>query len=107
MWTFVRLVAFVFTSLLLTVTAFAGDGVTAWGPVYDITHFDVLPVTSPDFEQIAYGALFKYRDASRSDPGLESFRVVNWVLASNPFANHRRLAQPRRIRATPGAASQR
>lgn len=84
MWTFLRrLVALVSTSSLLTATAFAGNGVTARGPVYDITHFDVLPVTSPDFEQIAYGALFKYRDASQSDPGFESFRVVNWVLASN------------------------
>jgi quinol monooxygenase YgiN len=84
MWTFLRRpIALVFTSVLLTATAFAGGGITAWGPVYDITHFDVLPVTSPDFEQIAYGALFKYRDASKSDPGFESFRVVNWVLASN------------------------
>jgi quinol monooxygenase YgiN len=64
--------------------AFAGDGVSARGPVYDITHFDVLPVTSPfDSEQIAYAALFEYRDASESDPGSESFRVVNWLLASN------------------------
>ncbi len=79
-----RLVAFVFMSLLLTATASAGDGVIAWGPVYDITHFDVLPVTSPfDSEQIAYKALFAYRDASKSDPGSESFRVVNWLLASN------------------------
>jgi hypothetical protein len=27
--------------------------------------------------------LFAYRDASRHDQGLESFRVVNWVLAPN------------------------
>ena len=83
MWTSLRrLVAFVFPSLLLTGTAFAGGG--AWGPVYDITHFDVLPVMSPfDSEQIAYHALFTYRDASKSDPGFESFRVVNWLLASN------------------------
>ncbi len=79
-----RAVAVVFTSLLLSPAALAGDGFTAWGPVYDITHFDVLPVTSPfDSEQIAYAALFKYRDASKSDPGFESFRVVNWLLASN------------------------
>jgi len=85
MWTSLRrLVGVVFTSLALTGAAFAGDGVGAWGPVYDITHFDVLPVTSPfDSEQIAYAALFKYRDASLSDPGSESFRVVNWLLASN------------------------
>ena len=79
-----RLVAFVFTSLLLTATASAGDSGIASGPVYDITHFDVLPVTSPfDSEKIAYAALFTYRDASKSDPGSESFRVVNWLLASN------------------------
>ena len=29
------------------------------------------------------GPLFAYRDASRSDRGFESFRVVNWLLASN------------------------
>jgi quinol monooxygenase YgiN len=85
MWTSLRrLGALLFTTLFLTATASAGDGLTASEPVYDITHFDVLPVTSPfDSEQIAYAALFKYRDASKSDPGSESFRVVNWLLASN------------------------
>ena len=55
------------------------------GPIFDITHFDVIPLAENgvDFLQTAYTALFKYRDASRSDPGLESFRVVNWLLASN------------------------
>jgi quinol monooxygenase YgiN len=54
------------------------------GAVYDITHFDVLPVTSPyDSEQIAYPALFAYRDASKEDPGFESFRIVNWQVATN------------------------
>jgi quinol monooxygenase YgiN len=85
MWTPLRqLGALLFTTLLLTGTAFAGDDPAASEPVYDITHFDVLPVTSPfDSEQIAYAALFQYRDASKSDPGFESFRVVNWLLASN------------------------
>ena len=27
--------------------------------------------------------MFKYRDASQHDQGLESFRIVNWVLAAN------------------------
>ena len=49
-----RLGALLFTTVLLTATASAGDDVTARGPVYDITHFDVLPVTSPDFEQIMW-----------------------------------------------------
>jgi quinol monooxygenase YgiN len=52
--------------------------------VYDITHFDVLPVTSPyNSEQIAYAALFAYRDASEADRGSESFRIVNWQAATN------------------------
>jgi quinol monooxygenase YgiN len=85
MWTSLRrLGALLFATLLLTATASADDGLIARGPVYDITHFDVLPVTSPfDSEQIAYAALFAYRDASKSDPGFKSFRVVNWLLASN------------------------
>ncbi|MGH7028847.1 MAG: antibiotic biosynthesis monooxygenase [Stellaceae bacterium] len=78
-----RLAALGFMSLLLTATAFAGDGVAALGPVYDITHFDVLPIASPDSEQIAYAALFKYRDASKSDRGSESFRIINWLEATN------------------------
>ena len=85
MWTALRgLGALVLTSLLLTATASAGDALTALEPVYDITHFDVIPFTSPvDSEQIAYAALFAYRDASRSDPGLESFRIINWLAAPN------------------------
>jgi quinol monooxygenase YgiN len=85
MWIYLpRLVMFVFTSLMLTATAFARDGVTARGPVFDITHFDVLPVTTPfDSEQIAYAALFAYRDASGSDPGSQSFRIINWLEAPN------------------------
>ncbi len=85
MGTFLRRVAALgVASLSLTATAFAGDGASPWGPVYDIAHFDVLPVTTPyDSEQIAYAALFAYRDASKSDSGAESFRVVNWILASN------------------------
>lgn len=81
-------------SLMLTATAYAdnggqsgGDRRLPGGPIFDITHFDVLPLEPPqvdiDFQQKAYGLLFKYRDASQSDPGLESFRIVNWVLASN------------------------
>jgi quinol monooxygenase YgiN len=81
-------------SLMLTTTAYADNGTQSGGdrrllggPIFDITHFDVLPLEPPqvdiDFQQKAYGLLFKYRDASQSDPGLESFRIVNWVLASN------------------------
>ena len=91
MWTSLRRVpAFVLTSMLLTAMAYAGDGGdrgrSARGPIFDITHFDVIPFNlgAPDsFEQTAYTALFAYRDASLSDPGSKSFRVVNWILASN------------------------
>jgi quinol monooxygenase YgiN len=76
--------------LLLTGMAYAGgggdQGPSTRGPIFDITHFDVLPVNTgmPDsFEQAGYMALFAYRDASESDPGSKSFRVVNWLLAPN------------------------
>lgn len=56
-------------------------------PIFDIAHFDVIPLAPPqveiDFQQTAYAALFNYRDASQHDRGLGSFRVVNWLLASN------------------------
>src|SRR5271163_989919 len=91
MWTALRCApAFVLASILLTGMAYAGgggdQGPSMRGPIFDITHFDVLPVNTgmPDsFEQAAYPALFAYRDASLSDPGSKSFRVVNWLLASN------------------------
>jgi quinol monooxygenase YgiN len=78
-------------SLVLSVRSYAEDGPErndrplVGGPVFDITHFDVIPLTQNgvDFEQTAYAALFTYRDASQSDRGLKSFRVVNWLLASN------------------------
>ena len=85
MWTSLRRApAFALTSILLTGMAYAGgDGgqrPSARGPIFDITHFDVIPfnLNTPDsFEQTAYNALFAYRDASLSDPGSKSFRVVN------------------------------
>jgi quinol monooxygenase YgiN len=91
MWTSLwRVPAFVLTSILLTAMAYAGDdggqGPSARGPIFDITHFDVLPVNTgmPDsFEQVAYTALFAYRNASETDPGSKSFRIVNWLAAAN------------------------
>ena len=51
MWNFLRrLGGLLFTTLLLTATASAGDGFITSGPVYDITHFDVLPVMPPPFD---------------------------------------------------------
>jgi len=87
-----RTLMLVSVSLMLSATAIADDGSGGWGhrpslrgPIFDITHFDVIPLTSDsaDFLQTAYAALFIYRDASRADRGLQSFRVVNWLLASN------------------------
>ena len=79
----------VLVSMMLSATAYAdGRGnkqPSLGGPIFDITHVDVIPATvnGIDFQQTAYAALFKYRDASQHDQGLESFRVVNWVLAAN------------------------
>lgn len=75
-----RLAACALGLLSLSAAASAGDD----RAIYDITHFDVLPVTSPfDSEQIAYAALFGYRDASQGDFGNQSFRIVNWLVATN------------------------
>jgi quinol monooxygenase YgiN len=76
-------------SLMLTGAAYADNGERnrprVGGPIFNITHVDVIPATvnGVDFEQTAYPALFKYRDASQHDQGLKSFRIVNWVLAAN------------------------
>jgi quinol monooxygenase YgiN len=84
MWTSLRrAAALVIATLLLTGTASAGNGVAA-GPIYDITHFDVLPLTTPyNSEEIAYKALFAFRAASQSDPGYEDLRILNWQVALN------------------------
>jgi len=57
------------------------------GPIYSIAHFDVIPLTlgGVDFLQSAYSLLFKYRDQSQTDHGLQSFRVLNLV---PPVINH-------------------
>jgi quinol monooxygenase YgiN len=87
-----RALMLVLVLLMLSAAAIADDGSEGWGhrpslrgPIFDITHFDVIPLTSDsaDFLQTAYAALFTYRDASRADRGLQSFRVVNWLLALN------------------------
>jgi len=79
----------VLVSMMLSATAYADGGgnkqPSLGGPIFDITHVDVIPATvnGLDFQQTAYAAMFKYRDASQHDQGLESFRIVNWVLAAN------------------------
>jgi quinol monooxygenase YgiN len=85
MWTSLRRAGgLVIAMLSLTATASAGGGPLS-GPVYDITHFDVIPLvlSGIDFQRTAYRALFRYRDASQSDPGLASFRIINWEEATN------------------------
>jgi quinol monooxygenase YgiN len=83
------LIGTIFSLALVASAAYADDDQgsppTLGGPIFDIAHFDVIPATinNVDFQQTAYAALFKYRDASLSDRGLRSFRVVNWVLAPN------------------------
>jgi quinol monooxygenase YgiN len=79
--------ALVFAPLLLAAMAFAADAGSPAGPIYDITHFDVLPLAPPavhyNSERIAYKALFAFRAASQSDPGYEQLRIINWQVATN------------------------
>jgi quinol monooxygenase YgiN len=62
------------------------------GPIFNVAHFDVIPITSGgvDFLQSAYSLLFKYRDQSLGDGGLESFRVLN---LTPPVINHTEIVQ--------------
>ena len=83
---FGRLLLVVIVSLLTTAMANADEkSRQPSGPIFDITHFDVIPLNQGgvDFQQVAYPALFKYRDATKSDKGSESFRIVNWLEAPN------------------------
>jgi quinol monooxygenase YgiN len=85
-------VTLVFTLVGLVTAAYAASdsdgqnrGPRISGPIYDITHFDVIPLVldNVDFLQTAYAFLFQYRADSATDPGLESFRIVNWEEATN------------------------
>jgi len=62
------------------------------GPIYNVTHYDVIPITSGgvDFLQSAYALLFNYRDQSEADAGLQSFRVLNLI---PPVINHSEVVQ--------------
>jgi len=62
------------------------------GALYNIAHFDVIPATvgGVDFLQVGYALLFKYRDASKGDPGLQSFRLLNIIA---PETNHSEIVQ--------------
>jgi quinol monooxygenase YgiN len=78
-------------SALATTAYAAGDsdgqnrGPRITGPIYDITHFDVIPLVlnGVDFLQTAYAFLFQYEADSNTDQGLVSFRIVNWEEATN------------------------
>jgi quinol monooxygenase YgiN len=85
MWTWLRRAALLALAPILgAATVAVAQPIQLLGPVYDITHFDVLPITSPfNSEAIAYKALFAFRAASRSDPGYEALRIVNWTAAPN------------------------
>jgi quinol monooxygenase YgiN len=62
------------------------------GPIYNVVHFDVIPATvgGVDFLQSGYSLLFQYRDQSKTDAGLQSFRVLNLV---SPTTNHSEIVQ--------------
>jgi quinol monooxygenase YgiN len=64
----------------------------ARSPIYNIAHFDVLPMAMGrvDFLQSGYALLFRYRDQSRTDRGLQSFRILNLV---PPTTNHSEIVQ--------------
>lgn len=92
---------FLAVAVVLTIAAFHGAPASiagadehedALGPVYNVVHFDVIPATigGVDFLQNAYALLFKYRDQSAADTGLQSFRVLNLV---PPTTNHSEIVQ--------------
>jgi quinol monooxygenase YgiN len=62
------------------------------GPIYNVVHFDVIPATigGVDFLQNGYALLFKYRDQSKADAGLQSFRILNLI---PPTTNHSEIVQ--------------
>jgi quinol monooxygenase YgiN len=86
----------VISLLLCSITSRAqpvdGGSSLARTPIYNIAHFDVLPMATGrvDFLQSGYALLFKYRDQSRTDRGLQSFRILNLV---PPTTNHSEIVQ--------------
>ena len=77
--------------LCSAVTSSAGAA-AAQGPIFNIAHFDVMPMATGDvdFLQQGYALLFKYRDQSKADPGLLSFRILDLVA---PTTNHSEIVQ--------------
>jgi quinol monooxygenase YgiN len=68
------------------------EDVRSAGPIYNVAHFDVIPATIGgfDFLQHGYAFLFKYRDLSKADAGLQSFRILNLI---PPTTNHSQIVQ--------------
>jgi len=68
------------------------EDVRSAGPIYNVAHFDVIPATilGIDFLQNGYALLFKYRDQSKADAGLQSFRILNLI---PPATNHSQIVQ--------------
>ena len=68
------------------------DHAPSRGPIYNVVHFDVIPATigGVDFLQNGYALLFKYRDQSNADAGLQSFRILNLI---PPTTNHSEIVQ--------------
>jgi quinol monooxygenase YgiN len=68
------------------------DDARSSGPIYNVAHFDVIPATigGVDFLQNGYSLLFKYRDQSKADAGLRSFRILNLI---PPTMNHSQIVQ--------------
>ena len=68
------------------------EAVRSAGPIYNVAHFDVIPATigGIDFLQNGYALLFKYRDQSKADGELQSFRILNLI---PPTTNHSQIVQ--------------
>ncbi|HTC50477.1 MAG TPA: antibiotic biosynthesis monooxygenase [Steroidobacteraceae bacterium] len=88
-----------FVAVLCALLSVAGSPVWAadrdddpHGAVFNIAHFDVMPMATGgvDFLQSGYTLLFKYRSQSKADPGLLSFRILDLI---PPTTNHSEIVQ--------------
>jgi quinol monooxygenase YgiN len=87
------ILSFMFAAVMQATMTYADDrDDRSSGAVYNVAHFDVIPITvgGVDFLQTGYGFLFAYRNASHGDAGLENFRVLNLIA---PETNHSEIVQ--------------
>jgi quinol monooxygenase YgiN len=84
---FIATISALFAMIASSAYADDRDGGRNHAPIYSIAHFDVIPLNlgGVDFLQSAYSLLFKYRDQSQTDRGLQSLRVLNLI---PPVINH-------------------